>query len=110
MSTPFEDLARLDRMIHEPARLAITTALASCDGADFLFLQNLTGLTKGNLSSHLSRLEKAEIVLVQKGFDGKVPRTWIELTPRGREILDRYWRRIDEISRATRGWDSSRSE
>ena len=56
MPTPFEHLAELNRRVHEPSRLAILTALSACDKADFLFLLNITGLTKGNLSSHLSKL------------------------------------------------------
>jgi DNA-binding transcriptional ArsR family regulator len=61
-ATPFEQLANLDRMVHDPARLAILTALSACERADFLFLQRITGLTKGNLSSHLSKLEEAGLV------------------------------------------------
>ena len=56
--TPFEELANLDRLIHEPTRLAILTALAACEKADFLFLQRITGLTKGNLSVHLTKLQE----------------------------------------------------
>lgn len=57
MTSPFEEMAGLDRLIHEPARLAMTSALAACERADFLFLLRVTGLSKGNLSSHLSKLE-----------------------------------------------------
>ena len=57
MPAPFEHIAELDRLIHEPARLAILTALRACRTADFLFLQRLTGLSNGNLSSHLAKLE-----------------------------------------------------
>ena len=53
---PEPDLA-LDRLIHEPGRLAILTVLSSASDADFLFVQRATGLTKGNLSSHLTKLE-----------------------------------------------------
>jgi hypothetical protein len=49
--TPFEEIAGLDRLLHKPARLAILTALSACERADFLFLQHITGLTKGNLSA-----------------------------------------------------------
>ena len=62
MKPPFKSLAELDRMIHDPSRLAILTALSSCRSADFLYLQRLTGLSKGNLSSHLAKLEDAGLV------------------------------------------------
>lgn len=104
MRTPFRDLAQLDRLIHEPARLAITSALASCERADFLFLRRLTGLSKGNLSSHLSRLEDARVVEVEKTFEGKVPRTWIQLTPRGREAVADYWERMKDMGTQARAW------
>lgn len=70
MKPPFEELASVDRLVHEPARLAILTALAACASADFLFLQQLTGLSKGNLSSHLAKLEQAGLVGVSKQFVG----------------------------------------
>ena len=68
MPAPFEEMSTLDRVVHEPARLAILTALAACRSADFLFLQSLTGLTKGNLSGHLAKLERAGLVGVEPTF------------------------------------------
>ena len=70
---PFEALAGLDRLIHEPARLAVLTALQGWESADFLFLQNITGLSKGNLSSHLSKLEEGGLVAVTKEFVERSP-------------------------------------
>ncbi|MEA2704976.1 MAG: hypothetical protein QOD63_2921, partial [Actinomycetota bacterium] len=58
----------LDRLIHEPGRLAILTVLSSVKDADFVFLQRTTGLTKGNLSSHLTKLEDAGLVRIEKRF------------------------------------------
>lgn len=66
MSEIFEEIVGLDKIIHEPARLAILTALSSCISADFTFLQNLTGLTQGNLSGHLIRLEEAKLIEIEK--------------------------------------------
>ena len=63
----------LDRLIHEPGRLAILTVLASVQDADFLFLLRATGLTKGNLSSHLAKLEDAGLVTIEKRFIRKKP-------------------------------------
>jgi DNA-binding HxlR family transcriptional regulator len=104
MSAPFEELSRLDRLIHEPARLAITTALSACGTADFTFLQRTTGLTRGNLGAHLSKLEDAAIVEVTKTFAGKTPRTMVALTPRGRTAIDAHWRRLRELGSAAEQW------
>ena len=87
MPTPFEHLASLNRVVHEPARLAILTALSACDKADFVFLLNITGLTKGNLSSHLSKLEQTGLIEIEKRFEGKQPVTYAMLSGVGREAL-----------------------
>ena len=87
MSAPFERLAELDRLVHEPARLAILTALSACERADFLYLQRLTGLSRGNLSSHLSKLEAAGLIAIEKEFVGKIPTTRVEPTRDGRAAI-----------------------
>jgi DNA-binding transcriptional ArsR family regulator len=97
MSSPFEELAGADRLIHEPARLAIMTALSACTSADFTFLLQLTGLTKGNLSSHLSKLEEGGLVLVEKRFVQKVPNTLISLTEGGRLAIERHWLLLEKL-------------
>ena len=102
MPTPFEHLASFDRLVHEPARLAILTALSACDKADFVFLRNLTGLTKGNLSSHLFKLEQGGLVAIEKAFEGKQPITYIALTPEGRDVLKTYWKRFDQVRKGLR--------
>lgn len=80
----------VDRVIHEPARLLIVALLSSVRAADFIFLQRETGLTKGNLSSHLSRLEQAGYLRIDKGFRGKVPQTVCSLTAEGRAAFRGY--------------------
>jgi DNA-binding MarR family transcriptional regulator len=100
--TPFEHLASFDRLVHEPARLAILTALSACAKADFVFLRNLTGLTKGNLSSHLAKLEQGGLVAIEKAFEGRQPVTYISLTGEGREVLRSYWTRFDRVRRGVR--------
>ncbi len=90
----YRQLADLDRVVHEPARLAIMAVLYSVEGADFLYLLHATGLTKGNLSSHLMRLEEAGYVQIQKSFRGKVPQTACALTPAGREAFQIYRQRL----------------
>jgi DNA-binding MarR family transcriptional regulator len=97
LSSPLDALHHLDRVVHEPARLALLTALCGCASADFLFLQNLTGLTKGNLSVHLSKLEQAGLVRIDKGYRGKKPCTTVAATPAGTRALAEHWRWLDEL-------------
>jgi len=80
----------IDRLIHEPARYHIMAILYVIESADFLFLRNQTGMTDGNLSSHLSKLEKAGYLQVRKEFVGKKPHTMLELTVAGRQAFDTY--------------------
>jgi DNA-binding MarR family transcriptional regulator len=82
----------LDRLIHEPARLAIMANLYVVDSADFVFLLSRTGLTNGNLSSHMSRLSGAGYVEEKKEFVDRKPRTMYRLTKAGRKAFDEYRR------------------
>ena len=91
-----EDLV-LDRLVHEPGRLAILTVLSSVADADFTFLQRATGLTKGNLSSHLTKLEDAGLVAIEKRFIRKKPNTSVALTPTGRERIARHWDQLERL-------------
>ena len=93
----------LDRVIHEPARLRILTILTGVDVADFSFLLEALGLTKGNLSSHMDKLERAGYVEVIKSFNGKIPHTDFRLTPAGRDALAAYWNELDAIRTLDRG-------
>jgi len=83
-------LNEVDRIIHEPARLMIVAILSVVEEADFLYLLNATDLTKGNLSSHLSKLENANYVSIEKMFVGKTTRTVCRLTGAGAEALETY--------------------
>jgi DNA-binding transcriptional ArsR family regulator len=87
----------LDPLVHEPARLAILTVLSSVKEGDFTFLQRATGLTKGNLSSHLTRLEDAKLVRIDKRFVGKKPNTNVTLTPSGRTRIARHWQQLERL-------------
>lgn len=80
----------LDRTIHEPARFAIMVHLYVVSEADFVMLSRQTGLSAGNLSSHLSKLEQAGYVDVKKTFSGKRPQTIYRLTQLGRTEFERY--------------------
>ena len=92
-----EDLTALDRLVHEPGRLAIMTVLSSVTDADFLFLQRATGLTKGNLSSHLTKLEDAGLVTIEKRFIRKKPNTNVALTPAGRKRIAEHWAQLERL-------------
>ena len=89
-------------MVHEPARLAILTVLASCESADFTFLETATGLTKGNLSVQLTRLEEASLIRIEKATKKNRPVTTAYIVAEGRYQLRRYWRQMEEI-RDSRG-------
>ncbi len=104
MPAPFEDLVDLDRLVHEPARLAILTALSVCRTADFLYLQRLTGLTKGNLSAHLAKLEGGELIAIEKTYSGKVPATQVELTRQGRQAIERHWAKLQQLREDALVW------
>jgi len=91
------DIVAVDRLLHEPARMVISAILYAVDSADFLYLLRETGLTKGNLSSHLSKLEKAGYVAIEKTYAGKIPRTICRMTGEGRTAFDRY---RDQLKRA----------
>ena len=85
-----QPIAGIDRLVHEPARLMILTILYVVESADFLYLMRQTGLTRGNLSSHLSKLEAAGYIDVQKEFVDKMPRTLLHLTDTGRQAFQTY--------------------
>jgi len=74
------EVVDIDRLIHEPSRMVICAVLYAVKSADFLYLARQTGLTKGNLSSHLSKLEKSDYIEIKKTFDGKIPRTTCSMT------------------------------
>lgn len=87
----------IDRIIHEPARFLIMAYLYVVDSADFLFLMNQTGLTRGNLSSHLSKLETAGYVDIQKEFVKKMPRTILSLSEDGRKAFNEYRQQMKQV-------------
>ena len=92
-------MSEVDRIIHEPARLSIVALLSGAREADFLFLQRESGLTKGNLSSHLMKLEEAGYVEIEKTFRGKLPLTLARLTAKGREAFQNYRKTMNGLLR-----------
>jgi len=87
----------IDRIIHEPARLMIMSHLAVVESADFLFLMRQAGLTFGNLSSHMSRLEEAGYIRIEKKFVGKKPNTILSLTDKGRKAFQQYREQMKQM-------------
>jgi DNA-binding MarR family transcriptional regulator len=96
MKSQIRTIADLDRVIHEPGRLMIAALLFAVEQADFLYLLHETGMNKGTLSSHISRLEEAGYVEVTKTYRGKVPQTLLLLTGAGRKAFTQYRRKLKE--------------
>jgi DNA-binding transcriptional ArsR family regulator len=94
VNSKIQDVAQLDRLIHEPARLMIMMILQGAGEADFLYLQHEADLTQGNLSRHLSKLEDAGYIAIEKRFKGKRPLTLCRLTSNGEVALSGYSRRL----------------
>jgi DNA-binding MarR family transcriptional regulator len=85
---------RLDRVIHEPGRLKIMSQLYIVDSGDFVYLMRTTGLTRGNLSSHMTKLEDAGYIDVIKEFVDRKPITMLRMTDNGREAFLEYRKNI----------------
>jgi DNA-binding MarR family transcriptional regulator len=90
-------LADIDQLVHAPARLTILALLYVVTKLDYVFLKNQSGLTWGNLATHLKKLEEAGYVEVLKGYQGKKPQSMIQLTTRGREAFRDYKRILQEV-------------
>jgi DNA-binding MarR family transcriptional regulator len=87
----------INKVIHEPARLLILAYLSVVNSTDFLFMMNQTGLTRGNLSSHMSKLEAAGYVEIKKEFVDKIPRTLLKLTKTGRKAFAEYRKNMTKM-------------
>jgi DNA-binding MarR family transcriptional regulator len=96
-SPDLSEVTDLDRLVHEPARLAVMALLYVVESADFTFLMNQTGLTWGNLSTHMSKLEEAGYLEVEKSFKGRRPNTTLRLTPLGRKAFQGYARKMKQF-------------
>ena len=92
-----QPLEEIDQVVHSPARLMVMTYLFVVESVDFVYLRRLTGLTWGNLSTHLSKLEEANYVAMEKEFRGKKPNTMIHLTDRGRAAFREYKKSMQRI-------------
>jgi DNA-binding MarR family transcriptional regulator len=90
-------LADINQVIHAPARLMILTHLYVVESVDYVFLMRVTGLTWGNLSTHLAKLEEAGYVVIKKGYKGKKPQSTILLSKQGRKAFQEYRKRMKKI-------------
>ena len=101
--TGFDFSGDPDRVIHEPARLKIMAVLSVAASADFMYLMRETGLTRGNLSVQLTRLQKAGYIKISKEFVGKSPRTTASMIGAGKKAFDKYRAYLTDIIKATSG-------
>lgn len=92
-----EPIASINRLIHEPSRLTIMAHLYAVESADYLFLIRQTGMTWGNLSAHVSKLETAGYVQIKKEFLGKKPHTVVSLTNNGRVAFNEYRKSMRDV-------------
>lgn len=88
----------INRVVHEPVRLAILKILTSAKEVDFIFLLTTLGVTKGNLATHINKLETAGFIEVKKEFVGKISHTSYKITKKGRHQFQRYWENLKELA------------
>jgi len=100
-------LTQVDRIIHEPSRSIILAILAATKSADFLYLQRETRLTKGNLTIHLSKLEMAGYIRIEKTYRGKVPQTLCRITNKGRVAFELYRKQLTKFIEDTNQLNNS---
>lgn len=97
MKKPMKGWMDVDKLVHEPARLVILTILASVEKTDFIYLQREAEITRGNLSAHLSKLQEAGYIQIEKTYRGKLPLTLVQITSEGRLALETYRKQLKNI-------------
>ncbi len=100
MGSDIQHATAVDRLIHEPSRMLIMAILFAGGQVSFLYLLRETGLTKGNLSNHLSRLEQGGYIRIKKSFRGKVPQTLLSITPEGKSAFQTYRKQLKILADA----------
>jgi DNA-binding MarR family transcriptional regulator len=93
----FSGIAELDRLVHEPARLMVMASLYVVESADYTYLMRQADITWGNLSAHISKLEEAGYIEVEKTYRGKRPYTLVRMSPQGRKAFQQYVERMKGI-------------
>jgi DNA-binding transcriptional ArsR family regulator len=101
MTNHAPSLTDVDRLVHEPSRSIILAILCAVKSADFLYLQRETGLTKGNLTVHLSKLENAGYIRIEKTYRGKVPLTLCSISNQGRKAFEIYRTQLKQFIEGT---------
>lgn len=91
MHDHIQTILNLDKVVNDPSRLAILTILSSVEEVEWRFLEAVTKLSRGNLSTHLARLNDAGYIQQKKGYRGKIPQTLVSITPEGIVSLNRHW-------------------
>ena len=105
MANPFRAIRDFDRLVHDPSRLVILTALDATGGATFMFLRSLTGLSRGNLSLHLGKLLANQLVSFSEKTDrSQRTSTLVRLTPKGRKAIRGHWQALEEVRREVTRW------
>lgn len=94
-------LPSIDKLVHEPVRMALLSVLDGVAEADFSFLRRTLQLTQGNLSAHLTKLEAGGLVTVTKSFQGRTPRTTVKITAAGRDARAQHWQQLDALRSLT---------
>lgn len=89
-------LKPLNPILHSELRLAIMSILIATESADFVYLRTETGATAGNLSVQLDKLQRAGYIEIEKGFNGKLPRTTCSMSDKGREAMREYIETLQE--------------
>lgn len=92
-----QPISEIDQTIHSPTRLKILAFLSIVESADFTFLLGQTGLTRGNLSANLRKLEEAGYINVRKEFVDRIPRTLIRLSDDGKKAINSYRENMRQI-------------
>jgi DNA-binding transcriptional ArsR family regulator len=92
-----DDIIEIDKLLHEPARLKIMSNIYTANSTDFLLLKKQTGLSSGNLSAHLIKLEKAGYVSILKKFKGRRPHTTLKITKKGKEAFSSYKKKLISV-------------
>jgi DNA-binding transcriptional ArsR family regulator len=99
LDSNLQQVQKLDRIIHEPARLVILAALNKVEEADFKFLCAVTGLTKGNLSRQSAQLEEVGYITIRKYYKGRIPATSYCMTAKGHEAFTDYWQQMSVLQK-----------
>jgi DNA-binding transcriptional ArsR family regulator len=94
---------QFDPLIHQQSRLAIMAVLAGCESADFSFLEQATGLTKGTLSKHLQKLQEAGYIEIQKSFKGNYFNTNARFIFMGKKAFQEYRRKLQKFGQSLPG-------